>query len=228
MDLKRGEKIHTIQGDSILVALGRKPNTDGLNVASVGISLGQRGHIPTNAKLQTVVPNIYACGDVTGPYAFTHMAGYQAGVVIQNAIFPVKKRVDYKAVPWVTYTKPEVAHVGLTEKEAKAQMPGYKKYIVPMESNDRAKAEDDIHGFLKLLTNNKGVVIGATMVGDKAGEQIGLANMAVVKKMKIGSFMSMTFPYPTELEIYKTAALQALKESFKPWQKNLIQKLFLR
>lgn len=228
VDLKRGEKVHTIKGDAMLVALGRKPNTDGLNVESVGISLAQRGHIPTNARLQTHVPNIYACGDVTGPFAFTHMAGYQAGVVIQNAIFPVKKKLDYRAVPWVTYTKPEVAHVGLTEKEAKAQVPEYKKYIVPMESNDRAKAENDVHGFLKLLTNKKGVLIGATMVGDKAGEQIGLANMAVVKKLKIGSFMSMIFPYPTELEIYKTAALQALKESFKPWQKNLIQKLFLR
>jgi len=227
VDLKKDEKVTTIEGDAILVALGRKPNTEGLNVGAVGIELGKRGHIPTNAQLQTIVPNIYACGDVTGPFAFTHMAGYQAGVVIQNAIFPVKKKVDYRAVPWVTFTKPEVAHVGLTEKEAKEKVPGYKKYLVPMESNDRAKAEDDVHGFLKLLTNKKGVIIGATMVGDKAGEQIGLANMAVVKKLKIGSFMSMTFPYPTELEIYKTAALIALKDSFKPWQKNLVQKIFL-
>ncbi len=228
VDIKREDRICTIKGDSLLVALGRKPNTEGLGLDQVGIKTGPRGHVMTNDRLQTVVPNIYACGDVTGPYAFTHMAGYQAGIVIQNAIFPVKKKVDYRAIPWVTYTKPEVAHVGLTEKQAKEKVPGYKKYIVNMEANDRAKAEGDVDGFLKILVDKKGIIIGTTMVGEKAGEQIGLANLAVVKRLKISAFMSMIMPYPTELDIYKTVGLQALKESFKPWQKNLVKKLFLK
>lgn len=228
VDIKREDRISTIKGDSLLVALGRKPNTKGLGLDQVGIKTGPRGHVMTNDRLQTVVANIYACGDVTGPYAFTHMAGYQAGLVIQNAIFPVKKKVDYRAIPWVTYTKPEVAHVGLIESQAKDKVPSYKKYIVNMEANDRAKAEGDVDGFLKILVNNKGIIIGATMVGEKAGEQIGLANLAIVKRMKISAFMSMIMPYPTELDIYKTVGLQALKESFKPWQKNLVKKLFLK
>lgn len=217
-----------IKGDTLLVALGRKPNTQYLNMESVGIKTKKSGHIITDHYLRTNVKNIFAVGDVTGPYAFTHTAGYQASVVIQNAIFPVKKKVSYKAVPWVTYTKPEIAHVGVTEPFLKKKAVTYKRYMVPIINNDRAKAESDSEGFLKVLTDKKGVVIGATMVGEKAGEQIGLANLAVVKGLKISSFMSMTFPYPTEIEIYKTAALQAMKESFKPWQQQLIKRLFLR
>lgn len=225
--IKRGEEESIVQGDTLLVALGRKPNTKGLNLEEIGVAIGPRGHIETDDKLRSSISNIFAVGDVTGPYAFTHMAGYQAGLVIQNAIFPVKKSVDYRGVPWVTYTKPEVAHVGLTEGEAKKKGMDYNVYKVPMAGNDRARAEGDVQGFLKLITDKKGVLVGGTMVGDKAGEQIGLANLAVLKKMKISTFMSMTFPYPTELDIYKTAALQALRESFKPWQKQLVERLFL-
>lgn len=226
--IEKDGKITTIIGDKLLLALGRKPNTAGLGLENIGVDLTKSGHIMTNKNLQTSIANIYACGDVAGPFAFTHMAGYQASIVIQNAIFPIKKKVDYSSVPWVTYTKPEVAHVGYTETQLINENKGYKKYMVPLVENDRAKAESDTEGFLKILLDTKGVVIGATLVGEKAGEMIGLANMALVKKMKVSSFMSMTFPYPTELEIYRTIALEALKEGFKPWQKNLVKKLFLR
>lgn len=227
VDIEEGDKIRTITGDALLVALGRKPNTANLNLDQIGVKVTDRGHVVTDSYLRTTLSNIYACGDVTGPFAFTHMAGYQAGIVIRNAIFPFKAKVSYRAVPWVTYTKPEVAHVGYTEQELEKKSVKYKTYLLPLSGNDRAKAENDMEGFLKLMTDGKGRLIGATMVGEKAGEQIGLANMAIVKKMKISSFMSMTFPYPTELEIYKTAALSALKDSFKPWQKDLVKKLFL-
>ena len=225
--IERNGQKKTIVGDALLVALGRKPNTKNLNVDKAGVKLSDRGHVLTNERLQTNISNIYACGDATGPYAFTHMAGYQAGIVVQNAIFPVKAKVDYRKLTWSTYTTPEVAHVGYTEDQLIEKGQPYKKYMERLEGNDRAKAESDTTGFLKILTDNSGVVVGATMVGEKAGEQIALANMAVVKKMKIGSFMSMIFPYPTESEIYKTVALQALKEGLKPWQQGLVKRLFL-
>lgn len=228
VDIEKDGIITTITGDKLLLALGRKANTKDLGLEKLGVELTKIGHIMTNEKLQSSIPNIYACGDVTGPFAFTHMAGYQASIVIQNAIFPIKKKVDYSAVPWVTYTKPEVAHIGYTEPQLIKENKGYKKYLAPLVENDRAMTESETQGFLKILTDSKGVVIGATLVGEKAGEMIGLANMALVKKMKVISFMSMTFPYPTELEIYKTIALEALKEGFKPWQKNLVKKLFLK
>jgi len=227
IDIEADGKKKTITGDVLLVALGRKPNTADLNLDKAGVKITDRGHVVTDSYLRSTVPNIYACGDVTGPYAFTHMAGYQAGIVIRNAIFPLKQKVSYKGVTWVTYTKPEVAHVGYTEKELQKESIAYKKYLLPLSGNDRAKAENDMDGFLKLMTDKKGRIIGATMIGEKAGEQIGLANMALVKQMKISSFRSMIFPYPTELEIYKMASLEALKESFKPWQKNLVKSFFL-
>lgn len=226
--LLRDNVASKVVGDALLVALGRKPNTDKLGLKALDIKTGPQGHIITNDTLQTSTPNIYACGDVTGPYAFTHTAGYQAGLLIQNTIFPFKKKVNYDAVPWVTYTVPEVAHVGKTEPQLTRSKIPYKKYMVPLANNDRAKADEDKEGFLKLLTKPNGTVIGATMVGEKAGEQIGLANMAIVQKLKLSSFMSMTFPYPTELELYKSAALLELKENFKPWQKELLKRLFLK
>lgn len=228
VDILRDGQLITVKGDALLVAVGRKANTAGLDLEKVGVELAKNGSIKTNKKLQTKIPNIYACGDVTGPFTFTHMAGKQASVVIQNAIFPVKKKMDYRAVPWVTYTVPEVAHVGLTEPMATKTGVEYKVYNIQLQDNDRAKAESDREGFLKILTSPKGVVLGATMVGEKAGEQIGLANLAVVKRLKLSAFMSIIYPYPTELEIYSSIGLLSLKEGFKPWQKNLVKKLFLK
>lgn len=228
VDILKDGVVKTIEGDAILIALGRKPATQGLNLEAIGINTLKNGQIITNKKMQTNISNIYACGDVTGPYAFTHMAGKQASIVIQNTIFPVKSKADYRAVPWVTYTMPEVAHVGLTEPMAQQSGIEYKVYNVPLKDNDRAKAESDRVGFLKIIASKKGLVLGATMVGEKAGEQIGLANIAVVKRLKVSAFISMVYPYPTELEIYSSIGLLSLKESFKPWQKKLVKKLFLK
>jgi len=217
-----------VKGDALLVALGRKPNTKELGLKKAGVELSDKGHVLTDSYLRTNIKNIYAVGDVTGLYAFTHMAGYQGSIVVQNIIFPVKKKVDYSNVPWVTYTKPEVAHVGHTEKHLTDNKMEYKVYMESLSENDRALAEENTEGFLKIITDKRGIVIGATMISEKAGEQIGLANMAINKKIKITEFMQITFPYPTELEIYKTLAVNARKESIKSWQMKLIKKMFLR
>ncbi|MBT5855128.1 FAD-dependent oxidoreductase [bacterium] len=215
-----------VEGDALLVALGRRPNTQGLNLEGVGVKT-DRGRIVTNAKLQTNVSNIYACGDVTGPYQFTHMAGYQAGIVIRNTVFKLGAKVDYRTVPWVTFTKPEIAHVGETEPSAREKGTYHDHVLVPLQQMDRAKSDDDRHGFLKCVFDRKKRLIGATLVGEKAGEMISLAAMAIQNKQKVTSFMGLIFPYPTQSEIYKFASLSVVKSGFKPWMQTLIKKIFL-
>jgi pyruvate/2-oxoglutarate dehydrogenase complex dihydrolipoamide dehydrogenase (E3) component len=221
-------KTYDVVGDALLVSLGRTPVTKELGLENLGVQINERGYIVTNAKLQTTVKNIYACGDVTGPYQFTHMAAYQAGIVIRNSIFHIASKLNYSAVPWTTYTKPEVAHVGHTEITAKADGVFTKSIIVPINEIDRAKAENDVTGFLKLILGKKNRIIGATLVGDKAGEIIPMATFAIHKKTKVSEFLNIIFSYPSVAEIYKFAALSSLKDDFKPWQSKLIKTIFLR
>jgi len=218
-----------VAGSHLLVSLGRQPVTKNMGLENAGVKPDQRGYVMVNKYMQTKIKNIYACGDVAGPYQFTHMAGYQGGVVIRNIIFPLKKAgIDYSTVPWTTYTRPEVAHVGLTEQWAKEEGLFTDSIIVSLKENDRARTDGDTEGFLKLVLGRKNRIIGATMVGNKAGEIIPLASLAIRNKMKATGFMSQIFPYPTEAEIFKLASLAWAKKSFKPWMKALIKTLLLR
>ena len=221
-------KTQEITGDNLLVSLGRKPVTYGLGIEKVKVQLNQSGFVVINKKLQTNIKNIYGCGDAAGPYQFTHMAGYQAGIVIRNIIFHLGAKVDYSTVPWTTYTKPEVAHVGYTEPMAKELGLFGEAIIVPLDDVDRAKTENDRIGFLKLILGNNGRVIGATLVGEKAGEIIPLATLAIKKKLKATNYLNMIFSYPTEAEIFRVASLTVLKKSFKAWQNKFIKLIFLR
>ncbi|BEP29812.1 dihydrolipoyl dehydrogenase family protein [Helicovermis profundi] len=216
-----------IIGDNILVSLGRAPVSKGMNLEKIGVKLDKRGSVITNLKLQTSVKNIYAAGDITGPYQFTHMASYQAGVVIRNIIFRLGTKVNYSVVPWTTYTKPEVTHVGYTEPWAKSLGLFKESLIIDLKENDRAKAENDIDGFLKIILDDKARIIGASLVGEKAGEMIPIVTLAIKKKLKTSVFLNMIFSYPTEAEIFASASLIKVRNSFKSWQKNLIKKLFL-
>jgi len=225
---KQGKK-QAISGDAVLVSLGRKPVSGDMGLEEAGIELDRNGFIKTNRKLQTAVKNIYACGDVTGPWQFTHMAGYQAGIIIRNIVFPlIKSSADYSSVPWNTYTRPEIAHAGYTEAVARQEKKFKNFVMVPLGELDRALTEDDTRGFLKLILGKKNRIIGATMVGNKAGEIIPLASLAIKLKQKAGVFMSMTFAYPSEAEIFRFASLDLARKSFKPWMKTVIQKVLLR
>ena len=217
-----------LRGDKLLVALGRKPSSSGLGLEDVGVETDPGGSISVNRKLQTSVKNIYACGDVTGPYQFTHMAGYQAGIVIRNTIFRLGTKVDYSAVPWTTYTRPEVAHVGYTEPWAKSQGLFHDSVVIPLDGIDRAKAEGDTEGFLKLILGKKNRLVGITLVGEKAGEMIPVGTLAIRQKLKATAFMSLIFSYPTESEIFKMAALELAKRALKDWVKRVIKWIFLR
>jgi pyruvate/2-oxoglutarate dehydrogenase complex dihydrolipoamide dehydrogenase (E3) component len=178
--------------------------------------------------MQTSIRNIYAAGDVTGPYQFTHMASYQAVKVVYNSVLKIPQKTSYSYVPWTTYTMPEVAHVGYTEEWALKQKLFREKVMIPLAENDRAKTEGERAGFLKLIIGKKNRLIGATIVGNKAGEMIPLASLALNKKMKATVFSSLILSYPTESEIYAKASLEILKRSFRPWMKSLIKNVFLR
>jgi pyruvate/2-oxoglutarate dehydrogenase complex dihydrolipoamide dehydrogenase (E3) component len=221
--IEKEKRILDIPFDALLVALGRKAVTDGLGLKDAGIAVDKRGYIMTNDRQQTSVPGIYACGDICGPYQFTHMAGYQAGIVLRNIIFKFPARVDYSAVPWVTYTRPEVAHAGYTEEGAKEKGIFGESLFCDFAENDRARTESDLPGFLKMVTDKKGRIIGATIVGQKAGEMIALSVLAIGRKLKATAFMNMVFPYPTESEIYSLASRSIAKKSLKPWMKKIIR-----
>ncbi len=217
----------TLQGDAFLIALGRQPSSTGMGLEAAGVQVDGKGFVVVNEKLQTSQPNIYACGDIAGPYQFTHMAGYQAGVVVQNLFFPVKKKVNYRHVVWTTYTSPQVAHAGHTEATAKEQDLLGSIITKPFNDIDRAIIEEDREGLLKLVLDRKKRIIGATLVCEQAGEMMPLASLAIVKKMKVSAFRQLIFAYPSKAEIFQGAALIQLQDAFKPWQKKLFQKLFL-
>ncbi len=222
-------KTEEITGTHLLVSLGRTPVTADMGFERAGVRIDGRGYVVVNDSLQTSVSNIYACGDVVGPYQFTHMAGYQAGVVLRNIVFPlIRARVDYSAVPWTTYTRPEVAHVGYTEERAREEGLFTDVITVDLKENDRARAENDTEGFLKIVLGDKARIIGATMVGNRAGEIIPLASVAIRGGMKATAFMPQIFSYPTEAEVFKHASLEAAKKSFRPWMKSLLRAILFR
>lgn len=194
-----------ITGSHLLVAAGRKPNLDGLDLALAGVETTARG-ITVDARLRSSNKRVFASGDVAGGPQFTHVAGYHAGVLIRNILFGLPARVDYTALPWVTYSDPELAHVGLTESEARLANHPVQVLTQPLDGNDRAQAERSTEGLAKIILGAKGRILGATILAPRAGEMIGLWGLAIQAKMKIGAVAQMMAPYPTMSEISKRAA----------------------
>ena len=194
-----------VEGSHILVAAGRAANVDGLGLNMAGIDFGPNG-IAVDAGLRTTNRRAFAIGDVAGPYQFTHMASYHAGVVIRRALFRLRAKVDYRAVPWVTYTDPEVAQVGMTEDQARAAHDDVKVLRESFADNDRARAERDMDGLIKVMTTRRGRILGVSIVGAGAGDLLLPWSMMIARKMKIGAMASLIAPYPTRGEIAKRAA----------------------
>ena len=198
----------TISGSHLLVAAGRKPNVDSLGLDSAGVKYDRPG-ITVNAGLKTSNPKIWAIGDVSGGPQFTHVAGYHAGIIIRQICFGIRwAKVDYTALPWVTYTDPELAQVGLTEDDAIKKLGADKVKAVEwhFDENDRAIAERTTKGQIRVVTNKKGLILGASIVGPQAGELIGMWALAISSKQKIGAITGMIAPYPTLGEASKRAA----------------------
>ncbi|MFQ5581640.1 MAG: dihydrolipoyl dehydrogenase family protein [Mariprofundaceae bacterium] len=194
-----------VEGSHLLIATGRKANVDGLNLEAAGVEFSPRG-IEVDARLCSSNRRICAIGDVAGPYQFTHMAAYQAGIVIRNILFKLPAKVDYSAVPWVTYTDPELAHVGLSEADAKEKELNVQVLTWPFAENDRAQAERRTEGMIKVIAAKNGRILGASIVGLHAGELIHPWALAISQKLKIGAMASMIAPYPTLAEVNKRVA----------------------
>jgi pyruvate/2-oxoglutarate dehydrogenase complex dihydrolipoamide dehydrogenase (E3) component len=194
-----------ITGSHLLVAAGRRPNVDGLGLEAAGIAYSDKG-IEVDRRLRTSNRKVFAIGDVAGGPQFTHAAGYHAGIVVRNALFRLPAKVDYRALPWVTYTDPELAHVGLTEEQAQADHGDIRVLRWPFAENDRAQAEREVAGMIKAITTKRGRVLGASIVGAHAGELIQPWVLAIGKGLKVGDFANMIVPYPTRGEVGKRAA----------------------
>jgi pyruvate/2-oxoglutarate dehydrogenase complex dihydrolipoamide dehydrogenase (E3) component len=195
-----------ISGSHLLVATGRRANVDDLNLEAAGVKYSPRG-IEVDNRLRTTNKKIFAIGDVAGGLQFTHVAGYHAGVVIKNALFRLPAKADHSTVPWVTYTAPELAQVGLTDLQAKEKY-GHDIRVLrwPFHENDRAQAEGETEGLVKVVTTKKGVILGCGIVGPHAGELIQTWVLAMSQKIKIGGVATMIAPYPTLAEVNKRAA----------------------
>ena len=196
-----------LRGSHLLVAAGRRANLKGLELEQAGIALNERGGLVIDRRLRTSNRRVYAVGDAAGGPQFTHIAAYHAGIVIRNALFRLPAKVDYRALPWVTYTEPELAQAGLTEAEARDHHPGDLTVLRwPYHENDRAQAERSTDGLVKVLTRRNGRVLGASILGSHAGEVIQPWVLAIGKGLKVGALATMIAPYPTLGEVNKRAA----------------------
>ncbi|MBV9229889.1 MAG: NAD(P)/FAD-dependent oxidoreductase, partial [Chloroflexi bacterium] len=211
---KQGGQLVTFETDEILLAAGRQPNIDGLNLDAAGIAYTVQG-IKVDNYLQTSTPNIFALGDVIGEYLFTHVAAYQAGVAVRNALLPVgKKRVDYRVLPWCTFTDPEAARVGLTYLEAQQRHRQVRVITFPWADIDRAQTEHATTGFIKLvLAGKKEEIIGAHMVGAHAGELLGEVALAMQHHLTVSDVLATIHPYPTLHTGLQQAAFEAYLSS---------------
>ena len=206
--LKNGQEL---QGDMLLMAVGRTPNVDTLGLEKAGVQVTQEG-IVVNNHLQTNIPHIYAVGDVTTGPKFTHYAGFQGAAAGRNVVLPVGKTKGHEQiVPWVTFTDPEVAHVGLTEAEARKQYgKAVKVFTMPMALGDRSVAEDDRDGFIKLVYRGRGDLLGATVVAERAGEMIIEFELVIKRKISLRSLVGVIHPYPTYSDVAQKAMSKLL------------------
>ncbi|MEP5808857.1 MAG: FAD-dependent oxidoreductase [Roseibium sp.] len=214
----------TVKGSHLLVATGRKPNLDGLGLDSAGVEV-ERGGIKVDKGLRTSNRKVYAIGDVIGGLQFTHAAGYHGGLVIRSILFRLPVREDRVNMPWVTYTSPELGHVGMSEEQARKRH-GDKVKILTADyaANDRAQAEGATIGRLKLVAGPRGKLLGADIVGAQAGEVINLLSLAISKKMTMKDLAGFVAPYPTLGELVRRAATSYYADApSNPWVRRLVR-----
>lgn len=201
----------TIAFDEVLCAVGRTARTEGFGLEALGVSLSSRKTIEVDDFLQTNYPNIYAVGDVAGPYQLTHVAAHQAWYAAVNTLFGRFKRfkVDYSVIPWATFTDPEVARVGLSETEAKEQGIAYDVTRYDLDDLDRAIADGNTKGFIKVLTvPKKDRILGVTIVGEHAGDLLAEYVLAMKQGVGLNKVLGTIHTYPTLAEANKYVAGQ--------------------
>ncbi|MEE9132300.1 MAG: mercuric reductase [Gemmatimonadota bacterium] len=196
-----------ITADEILVATGMRPFTQGLGLEKVGVELDERGAVRVDSRLKTTASGIWAAGDVTAKLLFTHVADYQARLIVRNMFFPFRARADYSAIPWAIYTDPTLAHVGLTEEEARDRRGDrIGVYRFPFDDLDRAITDRAAHGLVKLITDPRGRILGGHILGSHADAVIHEVALAMRAGVKIGQLSQMVHAYPTWPEGVRRAA----------------------
>jgi pyruvate/2-oxoglutarate dehydrogenase complex dihydrolipoamide dehydrogenase (E3) component len=194
-----------VAAERLLVAVGRKPNVEGLNLEAAGVDYSQKG-IRADGYMRTTAPNVYTCGDVTGPYQFSHMAEYQARIAARNALIPFKARADYANYIWCTFTDPEFAHAGLTEEEAVARHGAVRVYRWRFADTDRGRTEGEEFGMAKFICDRKGRLLGAHILGARAGELIHEAQIVKTLGIPFHRLDSVIHVYPTLADVVRQPA----------------------
>jgi pyruvate/2-oxoglutarate dehydrogenase complex dihydrolipoamide dehydrogenase (E3) component len=224
--VRDGERLEILEGSHLLVAVGRKAVTEGLNLAAAGIEVDGSG-IVVDRGLRTGNRRVYAIGDCAGGaasgYRFTHVSNYHAGLVVRSALFRLPVKIDTIPIPRVTYTDPELAAVGLSEEEARARHRAIRILRFPFSENDRARAGRETAGHIKAVVTPRGRILGCAIAGPHAGELIVPWGLALSKNLKIQDLAGLVFPYPTLSEVTKRVAVEFLRPSAQnPWLRRLI------
>jgi pyruvate/2-oxoglutarate dehydrogenase complex dihydrolipoamide dehydrogenase (E3) component len=229
VELECAGECQEIAVDAVLVGVGRAPNVEGMGLEEVGVEFDTRQGVTVDDTLQTTNSDILAAGDVCFQYKFTHTADALARIVIQNAIFPIpgiKKKASALTIPWCTYTEPEIAHVGMYEKDAKDAGIPITTYMHSMEEVDRAILEGDTEGFVKVhVQEGTDKIVGATIVGAHAGDMISELTLAMIAGAGLSTIAGTIHPYPTQAECIKrvgdafnrTRLTPAAKRFFNMW-----------
>jgi len=224
---ERNGTLAKVAGTEILVSVGRIPNVEGLNLEAAEVEYGAKG-VKVDDHLRTTNPNIYAAGDVCSSFKFIHAAEAMARIALQNALFMGRKRASDLVIPWTTYTDPEVAHVGFTEKEAQARGRRVETFTLPFADLDRAILDGETEGFARVHMDAKTRrLLGATLVSRHAGESIGELVLAMNQQLKLEALSGVIHPYPTQAEVIKRLGDASMKSRLKPWMRKLLEKYFI-
>lgn len=216
----------TLSCDALLVAIGRSPNTEHLDLDAAGIESGEDG-IVTDRRLRTSNRRAFAIGDVTAGPRFTHVADAHARIAVRNALFWGRARADEIVVPWSVFTEPELAHVGMTSAEAAEQSERTETVTLPLDAVDRPRLDDDLDGFLRLhLRRRNGTILGATVVHPRAGDLIAFAAQAIASRTPLEELGDLVFPYPTTAELFRRAADMRRRERLTPRIRRLFDLYF--
>ncbi|MFT5124293.1 MAG: pyruvate/2-oxoglutarate dehydrogenase complex dihydrolipoamide dehydrogenase (E3) component [Kiritimatiellia bacterium] len=211
--------------DAVLIAVGRAPNVSNMGLETVGVEFDLRKGVTVTDRLQTTNPKIFAAGDVCSRYQFTHAADFLARIVIANSLFGGRQKASDLIIPWATYTDPQIAHVGITEHQAKEDGIAIDTYIQPLEDVDRAILDGDNEGFVKIHTKKDGAeILGATIVARHGGDMIGELVMAMKYKVGLGKVSSVIHPYPTQAEAIRKLGDQYNRTRLTPFVLGLMQK----
>lgn len=220
-----GQK-ETFKAHEFMLAIGRAPNLEGLDLEAAGVRVEHRS-VVVNSSMRTTAGNIWACGDATGPYLFTHTAEYQAGLVVANALIPfMKRKVDYRVVPWVTFTDPELGRVGLTEDEARQKYKNVRVYRFDVKDLDRAVIEGEAKGIIKIVCTKKGKILGAHVLAPQGGELLHEFALAMRNNLGVGSITGTIHVYPTLSQaVRRTTNMYYAEKIFSGWIPKVTRKL---